>query len=353
MTNFPYIKKISSIILIASLIFSLGLAIGIFFTENEEIKKRPQKSEKFTKFGSSSISGKTQYSKTSQKLIAKADKNNNAEPLRQNLKNSFEEKGHLPRWINNSVPVFKQPEFSYISIVLDDMGLNRKRLNEGIELGGPLTLSFLSYAPNLIEQTTIASSKGHELMLHLPMEPLGDEDPGPGALLVDMKNMHLKQMLNLALEKFPNFIGVNNHMGSLLTQQTEPMHWLMAELSKQQLLFVDSRTSADSLAFDIAQNYLLPSLKRDVFLDHQRNSGFIESQFKQLLHIAKKRGWAVGIGHPYPETLAVLEEHLPKLKQQGVEVVTISALLTPQYFMTTAQKMDQSGELPISDHIYQ
>ena len=82
------------------------------------------------------------------------------------------------------------------------MGLNRKRLNEGIELAGPLTLSFLSYAPNLIEQTTIASSKGHELMLHLPMEPLGDADPGPGALLVDMKNMQLKQRLNLALEKY-------------------------------------------------------------------------------------------------------------------------------------------------------
>ena len=326
MTNFPYIKKISSIILIASLIFSLGLAIGIFFTENEEIKKQPQKSEKFTKFGSSSISGKTQFSKTSQKLIAKADKNNNAEPLRQNLKNSFEEKGHLPRWINNSVPVFKQPEFSYVSIVLDDMGLNRKRLNEGIELGGPLTLSFLSYAPNLIEQTTIASSKGHELMLHLPMEPLGDEDPGPGALLVDMKNMHLKQTLNLALEKFPNFIGVNNHMGSRFTSNSKSMQFLLRNLKERGYLFLDSVTTSGSVALKMGRRLEAPVVARDIFLDDVDDEKEVKLRLAQTELIAKKTGTAIAIGHPRKATLRVLKDWMHGLEQKKIQLVPLSTI---------------------------
>ena len=326
MTNFPYIKKISSIILIASLIFFLGLAIGIFFTEIEEIKKQPQKSEKITKFGSSSISGKTQFSKTSQKLIAKADKNNNAEPVRQNLKNSFEEKGHLPRWINNSVPVFKQPEFSYVSIVLDDMGLNRKRLNEGIELGGPLTLSFLSYAPNLIEQTTIASSKGHELMLHLPMEPLGDEDPGPGALLVDMKNMHLKQTLNLALEKFPNFIGVNNHMGSRFTSNSKSMRFLLRNLKERGYLFLDSVTTSGSVALKMGRRLEAPVVARDIFLDDVDDEKEIKLRLAQTELIARKTGTAIAIGHPRKATLRVLKDWMHGLEQKKIQLVPLSTI---------------------------
>ena len=330
MTNFPYIKKISSIILIASLIFSLGLAIGIFFTENEEIKKQPQKSEKFTKFDSSSMSGKTQYSKTSKKLIAKgeksSDKNNNAEPPRQHLKNSFEKKGHLPRWINNSVPVFKQPEFSYISIVLDDMGLNRKRSNEGIGLGGPLTLSFLSYAPNLIEQTTIASSKGHELMLHLPMEPLGDEDPGPGALLVDMKNMHLKQMLNLALEKFPNFIGVNNHMGSHFTSNSKSMQFLLRNLKERGYLFLDSVTTSGSVALKMGKRLEAPVVARDIFLDDVDDEKEVKLRLAQTELIAKKTGTAIAIGHPRKATLRVLKDWMHGLEQKKIQLVPLSTI---------------------------
>ena len=174
-----------------------------------------------------------------------------------------------------------------------------------------------------------------------------------GALTSDMNRQQLVAVLRQGLAALPDAIGVNNHMGSLLTQQAAPMHWLMAELDQQQLFFVDSRTSADSLAFAIAQDYSLPSLKRDVFLDHQRNSGFIESQFQQLLNIAKKRGRAIGIGHPYPETLAVLEKHLPLLKQQGVELVTISALLAPQNLITSADIIDPSKRRSISDYTNQ
>ena len=330
MANFPYINKITPIILGASLIFCLGLTFGIFFAENEEVKKQPKKSENVAKFGSSSISEKTQYSKTSQKLMAKAEKNsnkkNNAEPIRQNLKNNVEKNDHLPTWIDNSVPVFKQPHFSYISIVLDDMGLNRKRLNEGIELGGPLTLSFLSYAPNLIEQTTIASSKGHELLLHLPMEPLGEQDPGPGALLVDMKNMQLKQRLNLALEKFPNFIGVNNHMGSRFTSNSILMEFLLSNLKERGYLFLDSVTTSGSVALKIGRRLEAPVVARDIFLDDVDDEKEVKLRLAQTELIAKKTGTAIAIGHPRKATLRALKDWMHGLEQRKIQLVPLSTV---------------------------
>tara|TARA_B100000809_G_scaffold263501_1_gene316895 strand:+ start:1871 stop:2707 length:837 start_codon:yes stop_codon:yes gene_type:complete len=240
-----------------------------------------------------------------------------------------------------------------IAIIIDDLGYHLKRGQRAVDLPAAVTLSILPHGPNSQALARRASKRGKEIMLHAPMSNIAGIPLDDGALTSDMNRQQLVAVLRQGLAALPDAIGVNNHMGSLLTQQAAPMHWLMAELSKQQLFFVDSRTSADSLAFDIAQSYSLPSLKRDVFLDNQRDHAFIESQFQQLLRIAKKRGWALGIGHPYPETLAVLEEYLPQLKQQGVEVVTISALLTPQYFVTTEQKFDLYEDLPINDHINQ
>lgn len=240
-----------------------------------------------------------------------------------------------------------------IAIIIDDLGYHLKRGQRAIDLPAPVTLSILPHGPNSQELALRARKRGKEIMLHAPMSNIAGIPLDDGALTSDMNRQQLVAVLRQGLAALPDAIGVNNHMGSLLTQQAAHMHWLMAELSKQQLFFVDSRTSADSLAFDIAQDYSLPSLKRDVFLDNQRDNAFIESQFEQLLRIAKKRGWAVGIGHPYPETLAVLEEHLPQLKQQGVEVVTISALLTPQYLVSSTDIIDQSKRLPSSDYTNQ
>ena len=316
--------------MIASLIFCLGLGIGIFFAENEEVEEQSKKSEKFNKFGSSLINEKTQYSKTFQKVIAKAEQNynkkTNAELRRQNHNNNFEKKNHLPKWIANSVPVFKQPEFSYIAIVLDDMGLNRKRSNEVVEFKRPLTLSFLSYAPNLIEQTTMASSKGHELMLHLPMEPLGDEDPGPGALLVDMKNMELKQRLNLALEKFPNFIGINNHMGSRFTSNSKLMEFLLSSLKKRGYLFLDSVTTSASVALRMGRRLAAPVVARDIFLDDVDNEKEVKLRLAQTELIAKKTGTAIAIGHPRKITLRVLKDWMHNLEQKKIQLVPLSTI---------------------------
>jgi len=316
--------------MVASLIFCLGLGIGIFFAENEEVEKQTKKLQKITEFGSFSINNKTGYSKTFPKVIAPAEKNSNkktnSEPLRQNHNYSSKKKNHLPKWIDNSIPVFKQPEFSYIAIVLDDMGLNKKISNEVVELRGPLTLSFLSYAPNLIEQTTIASSKGHELMLHLPMEPLGDEDPGPGALLVDMKNMELNQRLNLALEKFPNFIGINNHMGSRFTANSKLMEFLISSLKKRGYLFLDSVTTSRSVALKMGRRLSAPVVARDIFLDDVDSEKEVKSRLAQTELIAKKTGTAIAIGHPRKATLRVLKDWMHDLERKKIQLVPLSTI---------------------------
>ncbi|MBB44671.1 MAG: hypothetical protein CMM43_01025 [Rhodospirillaceae bacterium] len=330
MKNFSYIKKITLIIMVASLIFCLGLGIGIFFAEHEEIEKQTKKLEKISQFGSFSINNKTEYSKTLPKVIAPDEKDynkkTNAEPLRQNHNYSLKKKNHLPKWIDNSIPVFKQPEFSYIAIVLDDMGLNKNIANEVFELGGPLTLSYLSYAPNLIEQTTIASSKGHELMLHLPMEPLGDQDPGPGALLVDMKNMELNQRLNLALEKFPNFIGINNHMGSRFTSNSKLMEFLISSLKKRGYLFLDSVTTSGSVALKMGRRLSAPVVARDIFLDDVDSEKEVKLRLAQTELIAKKTGTAIAIGHPRKATLRVLKDWMHDLQQKKIQLVPLSAI---------------------------
>tara|TARA_B100001057_G_scaffold246629_1_gene246934 strand:+ start:22235 stop:23254 length:1020 start_codon:yes stop_codon:yes gene_type:complete len=328
--NFSYIKKITLIIMVASLIFCLGLGIGIFFAEHEEIEKQTKKLEKISQFGSFSINNKTEYSKTLPKVIAPDEKDynkkTNAEPLRQNHNYSLKKTNHLPKWIDNSIPVFKQPEFSYIAIVLDDMGLNKNIANEVFELGGPLTLSYLSYAPNLIEQTTIASSKGHELMLHLPMEPLGDQDPGPGALLVDMKNMELNQRLNLALEKFPNFIGINNHMGSRFTSNSKLMEFLISSLKKRGYLFLDSVTTSGSVALKMGRRLSAPVVARDIFLDDVDSEKEVKLRLAQTELIAKKTGTAIAIGHPRKATLRVLKDWMHDLQQKKIQLVPLSAI---------------------------
>ena len=221
-------------------------------------------------------------------------------------------------WQNQTTPIFHHHNL--------DMIQNKKILNEVVQLGGPLTLSFLSYAPNLIEQTTIASSKGHELMLHLPMEPLGDEDPGPGALLVDMKNMELNQRLNLALEKFPNFVGINNHMGSRFTSNSKLMEFLISSLKKRGYLFLDSVTTSRSVALKMGRRLSAPVVARDIFLDDVDSEKEVKLRLAQTELIAKKTGTAIAIGHPRKATLRVLKDWMHNLEQKKIQLVPLSAI---------------------------
>jgi polysaccharide deacetylase 2 family uncharacterized protein YibQ len=173
--------------------------------------------------------------------------------------------------------------------------------------------------------------KAHELkkevMLHLPMESDLGNRLGKGALTLSMPRPHFIATLQRNLSSVPYVAGVNNHMGSLLTRDPTAMRWIMSELRHQGLYFIDSRTTKATVAEQVAQRHLINSGRRDVFLDNVPEKSLIRAQLKKLVALARERGTAIGIGHPYRATLAVLHEALPKLKQQGIELVPVSQLI--------------------------
>jgi polysaccharide deacetylase 2 family uncharacterized protein YibQ len=214
-----------------------------------------------------------------------------------------------------------------IAIIIDDIGYQLHQGRRSIDLPGAVTLAIIPFTPNAQRLAKLGHDAGKEIMLHAPMANESGTPMEVGALNANMNKDAFTQRLRESLDSLPHISGLNNHMGSLLTQQQQPMTWLMTELKQRQLYFVDSRTSANSLAWQSAQEKGLPSLKRDIFLDHERSPEFIHAQFQRLIHIAQKKGQAIGIGHPYPETLRYLNEHLPSLAQYNVELVRVSSLM--------------------------
>jgi polysaccharide deacetylase 2 family uncharacterized protein YibQ len=232
-----------------------------------------------------------------------------------------------PTWLRNAVatPADQGPA---IAVVIDDLGVSRAATAAVIRLNAPLTASFLTYAPNLAEQTRAARDAGHELMLHVPMEPVGPSSPGPGALVSSLEPSELIARLRSQLGSFPGLVGINNHMGSLLTADHERMALVMAELRRQDLLFLDSRTTPRSVAADEAARHGVPHTVRDVFLD----SPFVsfEQQTARVEQIAMQRGVAVAIGHPHRATIEALSRWLPTLEAKGIALVPISAIVARQ-----------------------
>jgi len=214
-----------------------------------------------------------------------------------------------------------------IAIIIDDVGYNWKKGEQIARLPGPVTISILPRSPFGTRLAKLSHELGKEVMLHAPMSNILDKPLDDGALTTDMSQQVFLKILRENLKALPHAVGVNNHMGSLLTQHEEPMSWLMVELKRQHLYFIDSRTSPDSQAWEIAQKHDLPSSKRDFFLDHERGEAAIAEQFEQFINKAKRDGQGIAIAHPYPETLALLEEKIPLLALQDIELISISQLL--------------------------
>lgn len=234
-----------------------------------------------------------------------------------------------------------------LAIIIDDIGYNQSQSERAARLKGSFTLSILPFTPHALSSTKLAHSQGKELMLHLPMSTINNMPVGKGGLVSGMKKADFVNTVRQDLASLPHIRGVNNHMGSRLTQETEPMHWLMEELGPRGLYFVDSRTSAQTKALDIANLNQVPSLKRDVFLDDLNETKAIQYQLNRAIQFSKQRGSAVAIGHPYPATLTVLEHIEPLLAEQGVRLVYVSQLIKPSVF-TKAPMVDETPPPPFS-----
>lgn len=231
-----------------------------------------------------------------------------------------------------TLPVFAQPQVDIgapqatISIIIDDIGYRLKEGEEVINLEGALTYAVLPHTPHTRFLANLANKQGKEVMVHLPMQAEIETSEEQGLLTLDMTHAEFVEAFNKSIIDVPHAIGVNNHQGSLLTRHPGHMAWVMTEIKKTgNLFFIDSRTSRQSVAEMVAREHHVPVLHRDIFLDHDKNKESIRTQFKQLIRLAKKRGSAIGIGHPYPETLEVLREMLPQLNDMGVNLIPVSA----------------------------
>ncbi len=216
-----------------------------------------------------------------------------------------------------------------IAIIIDDIG---DREAEGVRatmLDGPVALAFLPHAPYTATLAERAHAQNKEVMLHLPLQALSGKDLGPGAITLDTGEAEFSRVLAAGLASVPHVTGVNNHMGSLLTRHPGHMAWLMNELNaRTPLFFVDSYTAVESVAFPLATEVGVPAIRRDVFLDTDPSPEQVAFQFERLLKLARAEGSALGIGHPYPATLELLEHELPRLAaEHGVELVTVRELI--------------------------
>ena len=217
-----------------------------------------------------------------------------------------------------------------VALIIDDLGYDKKIAQKFAQLDVSLTFSILPHSPFQQRIAQLARSKGLEIMIHMPMEPVEypQVNPGPGTLLTSMSPDELINQLDQNLDTLPGVKGINNHMGSRLSSESTQMYQIFSVLKKRGLFFIDSRTTAESLCEPSARLFQLPFARRDVFIDHHLKADFIRNQIKELIRIAKKNGEAVGIMHPHSTTLQVLQEMLPDLKDQ-VRLVPASKVVHP------------------------
>lgn len=234
-------------------------------------------------------------------------------------------------WQRYAVPVPGAEGRPMIAIVIDDAGIDRQRSLQAMTLKGPLTFAFLPYAHDLAAQTAAAHASGHELIVHLPMEPDdGLADPGPNALMTGLDPGEILRRLRWDLARFDGYVGVSNHMGSGFTADSSAMRTVMTELKARGLLFLDSRTTRESVAVRIARDLGVPLAERNVFLDNEVTPEAVRARLAELEQVARQDGFAVGIGHLHDVTLDELARWLPEVERRGFALVPISAIVQRQ-----------------------
>lgn len=225
-----------------------------------------------------------------------------------------------------------------IAIIIDDMGYNRHNL-AFTDLPKTITFAILPFTPYSQKIANAAHQQNREVILHIPMQAQANNHLlGKGALTEDMSKQQHQKALTNALADVKYAIGVNNHMGSKLTEELTPMQWTMELLYKQGLFFVDSVTTAKSVAENSAVDAGLPDLKRSIFLDNVRTPQAMEKQFKQAIEHSLNAPYTIMIGHPYPETLKYLSKRLTK-PGKDYQLVKLSQLIpTEQRTMLAKQR---------------
>ncbi len=216
-----------------------------------------------------------------------------------------------------------------IAIIIDDLGYQVAAGHRAVALPGPVVCAILPGTPGAVQVAEAARERGKEVLLHLPLQ---SADQGgatePGSITLDTTREAFTDTFMAAMESVPYAVGVNSHRGSLLTRHPGHMNWLMEEILRAGgLYFVDSYTTHRSVALQIASERGVPAIKRDVFLDSDPAPDKVAREFERLKKLARERGLAVAIGHPYPATLDFLERAIPVLVEEGIELVPLRELI--------------------------
>lgn len=235
-----------------------------------------------------------------------------------------------PRLQSSAAPAAPEPiprgDGSKIALVIDDLGRRVEDVDDLLELGVPLSFGVLPFETRTRAVQAELKRRGAEVLLHLPMQPRVEADPGPGALTRGMSDAELEAATRWALAAVADASGVNNHMGSELSTDADRMRAILGVLAERDLFYLDSRTSPDSVGYRVAREVGLAAAERHVFLDAEIGPEAIHAQFRRLLEVARGRGSAVAIAHPHADTLAVLRVDVPRAVAAGYEFVPVSRL---------------------------
>ncbi len=214
-----------------------------------------------------------------------------------------------------------------IAIVIDDMGISHRRTKDISLIHAPLTSSFLTYGNSLERQVAAAKRAGHEIIVHVPMEPKSLSNMSPDVLKVTMNEGEIKSGLEKMLSRFHDVKGVNNHMGSRFTENLEKMQYVMDVLKEHNLFFLDSKTSGKSVGKSVARANGVNYANRHVFLDNTNEVDYILKQLALAEKIAKNNGYAIAIGHPKSNTVEALKLWVPSLSEKNIRLVHLSQIV--------------------------
>jgi hypothetical protein len=230
------------------------------------------------------------------------------------------------------LPTSAIPDGPLMAIIMDDLGRSTRTADLLILMPQQVTFSILPGEPYAVQVAELAHAAGREVLLHAPMEPqeFPDVNPGEDALFVKYDDTEIRRRFDQLLAMIPYVSGTNNHMGSRFTEDARALAPVMASLQEKGLFFIDSLTTGRSRVSEVANQYGVPTMNRDVFLDNVAEVDAITREIRRLEGKARRNGMAIGICHPYPETLEALKRELPGLTARGVTVVPVSVLLQKQ-----------------------
>lgn len=221
-----------------------------------------------------------------------------------------------------------RPAANKVALIVDDMGYSLEAINELCSMRLPLTVAIIPYSPLASEIATISRQHDLEVILHLPLEAINNEgNHSKGMITAEMSEEEVIAIVEKNLDQVPYIRGVNNHMGSKITADSQLMNIILKRLKDRDLFFIDSRTTSNSVAYTIAQSLNIPSAYRHIFLDGELNESYIKGQLIELFRRAQKNGFALGICHPTKETLKVLKESFHLVDEYGLQPVLASQIV--------------------------